>query len=225
MKTKYLKSVSPALMIIFLVFGCVALNAQDMTDYDGNIYKTVKIGPHLWITRNLDVSHFRNGDVIPEVKTDSAWKEAGIKGKPAWCYYANDTANGKIYGKLYNWYAVTDPRGLVPAGYRVPSTEDWRTASAALGGVDMAGTKLKSATGWKVKELATNKSGFTGLPAGTRDASGKFNDIKNLTYWWTTTPDNYSPQVFSLRVSDISSELLYLKMNKESGLSVRCIKE
>ena len=225
MKIMYLKGVYLTLMIILFVFGFIALNAQEVTDYDGNIYKTVKIGPHFWTTRNLDVSHFRNGDVIPEVKTDSAWKDAGLKGKPAWCYYANDTANGKIYGKLYNWFAVKDPRGLAPEGYRVPSTEDWRTASVALGGVDIAGAKLKSVSAWKVKELATNKSGYSGLPAGTRDANGNFNDLKNKTYWWTTTPDNYSPQVFSLKVAEASPELLYLKMDKASGLSVRCIKE
>jgi len=91
--------------------------------------------------------------------------------------------------------------------------------------VDIAGAAVKSATGWKIKDLATNKSGFSGLPAGTRNESGKFNDINNKSHWWSSTPDNYSPQVFSLMVSDSSPELLYIKMDKASGLSVRCVKE
>jgi uncharacterized protein (TIGR02145 family) len=210
---------------LLLVFGFIKLNAQEVTDYEGNIYKTVKIGPHFWTTRNLDVSHFRNGDVIPEVKTDSAWKDAGLNGKPAWCYYGNDTVNGKKFGKLYNWYAVTDPRGLAPEGCRIPSTEDWRGVTTSFGGVDIAGAAVKSPAEWKIKDLATNKSGFSGLPAGIRDASGKFDNIKNKTHWWSSTPDKYSPQVFSLMVADTSPELLYIKMEKASGLSVRCIKE
>ena len=88
-------------------------------------FKTVQIGTQVWMTKNLDVSSFRNGDPIPEAKTDEEWKKAEENKQPAWCYYDNNSANGAKYGKLYNWYAVNDPRGLAPIGFRVPTDEDW----------------------------------------------------------------------------------------------------
>jgi len=79
-------------------------------------YESIKIGNQEWMTRNLDVDRFRNGDLIPHVKLDVEWEETRRKGQPAWCYYDNDPENGKKYGKLYNWCAVNDPRGLAPDG-------------------------------------------------------------------------------------------------------------
>ena len=84
-------------------------NNESVTDIDGNTYKTVTIGEQTWMAENLNVSKFRNGDEIPEAKTNEEWIKAGNEGKPAWCYYENIPANGEKYGKLYNWYAVTDP--------------------------------------------------------------------------------------------------------------------
>jgi len=81
---------------------------------------TVNIGTQTWMAKNLNVSIFANGDPIPEVKTNEEWKKAAEEKKPAWCYYENDPANGAIYGKLYNWYAVSDPRGLAPKGWHIP---------------------------------------------------------------------------------------------------------
>lgn len=109
-------------------------------------YKTVTIGTQVWMKENLNVSTFRNGDPIPEAKTDEEWERAGEEGKPAWCYYNNDPKNGTKYGKLYNWYAVNDPRGLAPSGYHVPTNEEWKMIKDFLG--DDAGTKMKSTRGW-----------------------------------------------------------------------------
>ncbi len=113
-----------------------------------NPIKTVTIGTQVWMTKNLDVAKFRNGDLIPEAKTNEEWDEAGRNRKPAWCYYNNDPANGAKYGKLYNWYAVNDHRGLAPEGYHIPSDKDWEVLSDYLGGVDVAGKKIKSNIGW-----------------------------------------------------------------------------
>jgi hypothetical protein len=88
-------------------------------------YESVRIGDQLWMTRNLDVDRFRNGDLIPHVKSDEEWIKAGENGQPAWCYYDNDPKNGKKYGKLYNWFAVNDPRGLAPKSWHVPTDEEW----------------------------------------------------------------------------------------------------
>jgi uncharacterized protein (TIGR02145 family) len=109
-------------------------------------FKSVKIGPQIWMTENLNVSTFRNGDAIPEAKTNEEWEQTGQNKQPAWCYYNNDPKNGAKYGKLYNWYAVTDPRGLAPAGWHVPSDAEWTTLDEHLG--DDAGNKMKSISGW-----------------------------------------------------------------------------
>ncbi len=110
--------------------------------------QTVTIGTQVWMTKNLDVATFRNGDQIPEAKTDEEWKQAGKNKQPAWCYYNNDPANVAKYGKLYNWYAVIDPRGLAPNGYHIPSDPEWTKLVEYLGGEEVAGKKMKSTTEW-----------------------------------------------------------------------------
>jgi uncharacterized protein (TIGR02145 family) len=109
-------------------------------------YKSIKIGNQTWMTSNLNVSTFRNGEAIPEAKTDEEWRRARENKQPAWCYYDNDPKNGIKYGKLYNWYAVNDPRGLAPAGWHVPSDAEWTTLEDQLG--NDAGKKMKSTSGW-----------------------------------------------------------------------------
>ena len=111
-------------------------------------YESVRIGNQEWMTRNLGVDRFRNGDLIPQVESDEEWKKAGENGRSAWCYYDNNPENGKKYGKLYNWYAVNDPRGLAPKGWRVPTNEEWTTLINFLGGKEVAGHKMKSDNGW-----------------------------------------------------------------------------
>jgi uncharacterized protein (TIGR02145 family) len=88
------------------------------------VYDTCRIGDQTWMATNLNTDKFANGDQIPEAKSEKAWIEACTKKQPAWCYFENKSKNGKIYGKLYNWYAVNDPRGLAPKGWRIPTTED-----------------------------------------------------------------------------------------------------
>ncbi|MBM3401498.1 MAG: hypothetical protein FJY21_04145 [Bacteroidetes bacterium] len=131
--------------------------------------QTVTIGNQVWMTKNLDLDKFRNGDPIQEAKTNEEWKKAGENKQPAWCYYNNDPANGTKYGKLYNWYAVTDPRGLAPKGWHIPTDMEWTILIDYLGGPDVAGGKMKS-TGseyWKSPNReASNESGFSGLPGG-----------------------------------------------------------
>ncbi len=111
-------------------------------------FKTVTIGTQVWMTKNLDVSTFRNGDVIPQASTDEAWEAAGENEQPAWCYYEHDPANGTKYGKLYNWYAVNDPRGLAPEGYHIPTDAEWTVLTDYLGGAAFAGAKMKTTSGW-----------------------------------------------------------------------------
>jgi hypothetical protein len=100
------------------------------------------------MTKNLDVSTFRNGEAITQAKDEAQWLYASENKIPAWCYYEFNENNGKKYGKLYNWYAVNDSRGLAPKGYHVPLVAEWRTLVNFLGGSVAAGKKMKSKDGW-----------------------------------------------------------------------------
>ena len=167
---------------------------------------------------------FRNGDPIPEARSDEEWRKAGQEGKPAWCYYENKIENGNKYGKLYNWYAVTDNRGLAPDGWHVSSDAEWRNTTDFLGGEDAAGTKMKSSNGWIGDGNGTNESGFTGLPAGCRDLNGKFGYIDKIGYWWTSTEKDTTLAWY--RCIDQSPYYVYrTNYYKQNGLSVRCIRD
>lgn len=113
-----------------------------------NQINEVKIGNQIWMAQNLNVSRFRNGDSIPHAKSAEDWEKAGKEQKPAWCYYNNEPTNESRYGKLYNWYAVNDPRGLAPEGWHIPSDLEWKQLTDYIGGNVMAGKKLKSTKGW-----------------------------------------------------------------------------
>jgi uncharacterized protein (TIGR02145 family) len=226
MKTMKQNFILIATLALIQVIGSCSLSGQTAKVDEGSSYSGIKIGSNIWTDKNLDVSAFRNGDPIPEARTAAEWEKAAKDGKPAWCYYENDTVNGKKFGKLYNWFALTDPRGLAPAGWRVPSNEDWRTVTGTLGGVDMTGMKLKSTNGWQKREYANNKSGFSALPGGIRDVKGKFSDLNYRGQWWSTSPVmGGGPEVFSFMVKDPSIEAFYLKLDKGTGLSVRLVKE
>lgn len=189
--------------------------------------KTVKIAKQVWMMENLTVSVFRNGQAIPEAKTAEEWKKAGEEGKPAWCYYDNDPANGAKYGKLYNWYAVNDGRYLAPEGWHVPSAEEWQTLIDYYGGREVAGGKMKE-TGtvhWKEPNTgATNKDGYSALPGGHRDSNANFFNIGHYATFWTSTECNK----FNARKRHLSrgDEKVYNDcLSKVMGFSVRCVKD
>lgn len=183
----------------------------------------VLIGSLKWAVANLNVSTFRNGDTITEAKSNNDWVAAGVAGKPAWCYYNNDPALGKKYGKLYNWYAVNDPRELAPAGWTLTSDDDWAVIANSLGGPGAAGTKMKSATGWTDGNNGTNESGFTGLPGGYRVENGLFRNLGSIGIWWSTTESrNLSAYDHYLL---LSGSLDRSSNPKQRGESVRCIKK
>lgn len=187
---------------------------------------TVTIGKQTWMVKNLDVDTFRNGDPIPQAKTDAEWKKASQDHAPAWCYLDNIPTNGKIYGKLYNWFAVTDSRGLAPKGYKVPTKDDWHELMEFAGGQQVAGKKLKSQTGWPDNGNGSNESGFTGLPGGIRYHSGHFDTFRKYGHWWTSTnlPPIWAWQYYMTSRGD---EIGYYSKDfgKGAGLSVRCLKE
>jgi len=193
--------------------------------------QTVTIGNQVWMTNNLNADKFRNGDPIPEAKTNEEWKKAGDNKQPAWCYYNNDPANGTKYGKLYNWYAVNDPRGLAPKGWHIPTDAEWTILTDYLGGESVAGGKMKS-TGsqyWQNPNIdATNESGFSGLPGGYRGFNGyfSFHLIGENGYWWSST-ESYSNSAW-YRFLVYYYNFVYRDFfgnSKARGLSVRCVRD
>ncbi len=200
---------------------------QNIIKEKESIGSSVKIGNQTWQAENLYVDRFRNGDLIPEVRTAEEWKAAGERGEPAWCYYENDPKNGKIYGKLYNWYAVNDSRGLAPEGWHIPTDEEWTTLTDYLGGEKVAGGKMKS-TGIKywTNKGTTNVSGFSALPGGLRyDEDGNFGYSHLALFWSGTESGNYD--VWIRWLSDVNGRV-YRNGNefaKPGGLSVRCLRD
>jgi uncharacterized protein (TIGR02145 family) len=190
--------------------------------------QTVTIGTQIWMDKNLDVSTFRNGDPIPEVKTIEEWVKAGENKQPAWCYYENDPVNGTKYGKLYNWYAVNDSRGLAPSGYHIPTSAEWTNLIDFLGGKSIAGKKLKSTKSYDrykgKKDNSTNEFGFSALPGGGRNEIGTFYDIGVDSDWWSSNEDNVDFAMYFGVISTYDA-VNSSGINKFRGLSVRCVKD
>lgn len=199
--------------------------STSVTDIDGNTYQLVTICSQVWTKTNLNVSKYRNGDAIPQVTDLTQWAALTTG---AWCYYANTSSNGTTYGKLYNWYAVNDPRGLAPVGYHIPSFPEWNTlVNTCLGGANTAGGSMKETgtTHWtSPNTTATNTSGFTGLPGGMRDGTnGTFLYINKEAHLWSSSDNSGSIPTFYLHYN--FAVALQFSFNYKQGLSVRCVKD
>lgn len=188
-------------------------------------YKSINIGEQTWMQQNLNETKFKNGDNIYQATTNEEWEKAGREGKPAWCYYNNDSKNGTKYGKLYNWFAVNDPRGLAPEGWHIPSDEEWNELKKFLGGVDISGTKLKNSSGWYGQGNGTNSSKFSGLPGGMRDSKGNFFFLDEGAYFWTSTQVGEMYSYFRYLYFNISAMYGGTYREKDNGLSIRCVKD
>jgi uncharacterized protein (TIGR02145 family) len=197
--------------------------------YDLDGFETVIIGNQIWKQKNLDVSHYRNGDPIFQAQTDKEWQQAGEQGIGAWCYYNNDPENGKVYGKLYNWYAVNDPRGLAPEGWRIASDEDWKGLKENL--VFVAGSKLAGGYDLWINGALRNHSefitsGFFGHPGGYCNRNGYFEYINAGSFWWTSTEWQPVPATaiyYYIRHND--TYIASADNFKSLGLSVRCVRD
>ncbi len=188
-------------------------------------YDDLTIGSQVWTSKNLEVTTYRNGDVIPQVTDPTQWANLTTG---AWCYYNNDAANGAIYGKLYNWYAVNDSRGLAPAGWHIPTDAEWATVGTSLGGNSVAGGKMKATgtTYWASPNTgATNQAGFGGLGGGFRNSDGNFYNILTDGYYWSATSSSTTDALFRYLNSGNANLNTYSGLSKKIGYTIRCVKD
>ncbi len=193
---------------------------------DGKVYKTTKIGDQVWMAENLNAITFRNGDTIPEVRSSEEWEKAGKEGRPAWCYMSNDTAKSKKFGKLYNWWAVKDPRGLAPKGWHVPDDKEWTELWNVISVDKEPGKELKDTCGWRGDHNGTNKYGFAGRPGGLRFSYGPFDYVGIQGDWWSTTRvESGSAIAHVIDRTENQDTFSSTFLNVGDGCSVRCIKD
>ena len=182
--------------------------------------KEVTIGNQVWTSKNLEVSTYRNGDDIPLVEDAEKWTSLTTG---AWCYYENKTGKGSTYGKLYNWYAVNDPRGLAPKGYHIPTDAEWTILTTYLG--TDAAAKMKSTTGWNEDGNGTNESGFALLPGGYRYNDGYFSHIGADGYWWCLSENGTDYAWYRYLNSGSNGDVDRNYDDKRGGFSVRCLRD
>ncbi|MDD5426224.1 MAG: fibrobacter succinogenes major paralogous domain-containing protein [candidate division Zixibacteria bacterium] len=204
-----------------------------VTDIDGNIYQTVKIGNQWWMAENLKVTRYRNKDSIPDVTNTSTWR---VIAYGAYCNYGNNESYVETYGRLYNWHAGVDSRNIAPEGWHVPSDIEWKHLEVYLGmsqadadGYGWRGTeeggKLKDTTLWASPNTgANNESGFTALPGGFRNSDGYFNNNGNYASFWSTT-ELGSVDCWDLELGYNRSQIYNDSRDRNRGNSIRCIKD
>ena len=184
-------------------------------------YPSVTFCNEEWMVSNLDVAFFRNGDPIPAAKTDEEWRQAILSKQAAWCYYNNDSLLGKKHGKLYNWYALVDPRGLAPEGWKIADDQEWTNLTNCFGGqkdvLNSIAKYLEDSTSFKLNDFLNY--------GGTRGGHGTFTQLNEYGRYYTLTElIEDDDHVWRRALSIYDQHLLSFGVNKEDGLSVKCVK-
>ena len=207
----------------------------DPLEYQGYDYETVQIGEQCWFAENLRSESYDNGDAIPANLSDSEWSSTtsgavAVYGEDAGCENfspdidACDSAQSlNEYGRLYNWYAVDDARGLCPSGWYVPSDGEWTVMTDFLGGLSVAGIQMKTTYGWEDGGNGTNSSGFSGLPGGNRTTGGYFGSVGKGGGWWSSSPDGV--EAWYRGLSTGAGNVTSYGVNLQYGLSIRCVRD
>ena len=222
----------PLVLLILLVLPACKKNdyppvnpavPDSITDIDGNVYHTVKIGTQAWLAENLETTHYRNGEPIPDITDSVQWEAASSGG---YCNYENLEINAGLYGRLYNWNAVNDSRCLCPAGWHIPTEDEWSTLMDHLGGELTAGGELKDTgtVNWFPPNTgATNSSGFAALPAGYRNDHGIFGNRTISAIFWTSTAYDARHAWYRYLYYNYNGMYKDHYHDKSHGFSVRCI--
>lgn len=228
----YYKIALSLVVCTFCLYSCDnENNSEDFSANKANLQQRlsqpildgdVLLGTNLWKTKNLNVSRYRNGDVIPQVTDPVEWSNLTTG---AWCYLDNNPLNGPKYGKLYNQYAVEDPRGLAPAGWHIAT---WSNVNQISSGA-VWGPSLMATTGWgyNATYTPTNYLGFSAIPVGQRDSGGVFNFGDFYTNWWLGKPVNGTNPYDYFGIVNYSSQLQFgnTGMISTYGMAVRCVKD
>jgi len=223
------RTVAIAPVINFTSIGTPVGSFQsNVSDSDGNTYKTVQIGTQVWMAENLKTSKYSDGTTIPNITDGTQWSNLTTG---AWAYYNNDAANYAKFGKLYNWYAVSPTKNgnknICPTGWHVPTDAEWTVLTDYLGGSSVAGGKMKEVgtTSWYSPNIdATNTSLFTGLPGGFRFNFGYYDGIGSFGYWWSSS--EFDTLNAWLRYLSCNNGNAYRdSVNKKIGFSVRCLRD
>lgn len=201
---------------------------DSVTDIDSNVYHAVPIGTRVWTVENLKVTHYRNGDPIPNITDDTQW---GNLTTGAYCDPDNNLSNVSTFGRFYNWYAVVDTRILAPEGWDVPSNDDWQDLINFLGGADSANIKMREPgeEHWREPEnvstnrpIATNESGFLALPGGSRGYFDPNSAYSSAAFWSSTDYDIDNAWRFAIDRWSTSRDYGH---RKTDGFSVRLVKD
>ena len=216
-----------------IIVSCDSVPSDEtVKDIDGNVYEIVTIGDQIWMAENLKVTKYRNGDAIPNVTNDEEWSNLSTG---AYCSYDNNDSNITTYGLLYNWFSVNDNRNLAPAGWHIPTDEEWKQLEMYIGmnrkEADnpgymrpRVGHALKSTSGWNYNGNGTNLSRFTALPGGSHSHYGPFIAIGTRAYFWSST-EAAGTYAWSRELSIYNETVGYVKSHWRNGFSVRCIKD
>jgi len=202
------------------LMGQNVLNVK-IKDVDGNAYQQIVIGNQIWLDRNLQVTHFNNGALIPFVAENKEWSNLTT---PGYCFYQNKKENTTSFGVLYNWYVI-DKGNVCPVGWHVPSDDEWTVLSFFLGGDLVAGSQIKSNTGWNLNGNGSDTSKFQALPSGVRFiGSSNFSNEGTCAVWWSATEGDDTDAWFR-KTNYYHPSLLRYSTNKAHGFSIRCLKD
>jgi len=206
----------------------IGIPGPNITDVENNTYKTVTIGTQQWMAENLKTSKYSDGTTIPNITDNTQWSNLTTG---AWAYYNNDATNNAKYGKLYNWYAVSPTtngnKNVCPTGWHVPTDAEWTVLTDYLGGLSVAGGKMKEVgtTSWNSPNTdATNTSLFTGLAGGNRYYDGYYSYIGGYGYWWSSTEDG-TTNAWGRTLDSYNGSAYRDGSVKRNGLSVRCLRD
>lgn len=211
-------------LILFLSGSLIPVKGQEIVkDYDGNVYKTVKIGTRVWMTENLKVTHYRNGEPIPNIKEPKQWD---ILTSGAYCDLNDNPANTKAFGLIYNWYTIADVRNVCPTGWHVPSESEWVTMVSFLAGENGKGAdSIKTSGKIKPNGIKFNESMFKVLPEGFRGYDGEFTGIGyGGGGWWSATTGT-AETAFYRNVNYNTASRQHMEGRKSFGYHIRCIKD
>jgi uncharacterized protein (TIGR02145 family) len=224
-------TIDACLKVFYKIVFNPDLSYGTVSDVEGNIYKTIQIGSQVWMAENLKTTRYKDNNPIPLVTDNSAWEK---RTTPGYCWYNNEAEYKDLYGALYNWYTIKTEK-LCPAGWHVPSDDEWHQMillhdpTAVLGDTESstAGDMIRETgtTHWIQNEGATNKYGFTALPASLRKETGVFDPIGLYATWWTSTLyDATHPyhRTLTAGYSAVGRAPMYLRT---CGHSVRCVKD